>query len=156
MIDGIDWSIVIWLLLGALTGVGEALTGTLLLIPFVIAAIVAAIAVALGADTMWTLIVFGAVSLFVLSLVLRFGRRLDAQPAATHEGARRFIDARGVVTSRVPEEEAGRVRVGGEVWRALSHSGEPIETNARVRVLAIRGNALVVEPVQLDDGSGSI
>ena len=155
MLDAIDWGIVIWLLLGALSVVGEALTGTLLLIPFAIAAIITAMAVALGADSFWALIVFAAVSLFVLALVFRFGRRLAVEPAATHEGARRYIDARGVVLIRIPEQDAGRVRVGGEEWRALSHSGRPIEPDARVRVIEIRGNALVVEPIQVGEvGSG--
>lgn len=155
MLDAIDWGIVVWLLVGALSGVGEALTGTLLLIPFAIAAIIAAMAVALGADSFWALIVFGLVSLFALALVLRFGKRLAEEPAATKQGARRYIDARGVVLIRIPEHDAGRVRIGGEEWRSLSHSGVAIEPGTRIRVIEIRGNALVVETVQVgEDGAG--
>jgi len=155
VLDAIDWTIVIWLVAGALSVVGELLTGTLLLMPFAIGAVVAAIAVALGADPMLTFAVFAAVSLSVLAVVLRFGKRLAAEPAATHEGAHRYVGARGVVTRPIAAEDAGQVRVRGELWRALAHAHLPIEPDVRVTVIEIRGNALVVEPIQFDeDGSG--
>jgi membrane protein implicated in regulation of membrane protease activity len=147
MIDGIDWGIVIWLVLAALSGVGEMLTGTYFLIPLLVAAIAAAIAVALGAEMIWVLLVFGAIALLGFSWVLRFAAATKGEPPATHEGALRYIDAHGSVTSDIQSPNAGRVQIGGESWRALSHTGDPIDAGVRVRVIEVRGNALVVEPI---------
>jgi membrane-bound serine protease (ClpP class) len=41
----------------------------------------------------------------------------------------------------------GRVQVKGELWTARSTSAEPVEAGAPVRVLALEGLTLVVEPL---------
>ena len=147
MLDAIDWEILIWLVAAALSGVGEMLTGTYFFIPLVIGAVAAAIAVALGADIVLVLLVFGSIALVGLGWMLKFATRTKGEPPATHEGAHRYVNAEGSVTKDVSEVEAGRVQIGGESWRALSHSGESIATGTRVRVIEVRGNALVVEPI---------
>lgn len=147
MLDAIDWEILIWLLAAALSGVGEILTGSYFFIPLVIGAVAAAIAVALGVDIVVVLLVFGSIALAGLGWVLKYAARIRDEPPATHEGARRYVDAEGSVTKYIGEIDAGRVQLGGESWRALSHSGEPISVGTRVRVLEVRGNALVVEPM---------
>lgn len=152
MLDGIDVGILIWLIVAGLSGFGEALTGTLFLIPFAIAALVAAVLVALGVDITWVLLVFGVVALGVLGWVMRYGARVNAEPPATREGASRYIDAQGSVIRDIEAETAGRVRLGAEDWRAISGSGDPIAVGTRVRVLQVRGNALVVEPFPADVG----
>ncbi len=149
MLDGIDWAIVIWLLAGALTGVGELLTGTMFLLPFAVGAFAAAGAAALGADPVVVFVVFLIGTGATLLWAVRYGKRVNAQPPATHEGANRYIASTGVVTAAVAGREAGQVRVRGELWRALSSSGESIAEESPIRVVAVRGNALVVEP---DDG----
>jgi membrane protein implicated in regulation of membrane protease activity len=147
MLDAIDWEILIWLVVAALSGLGEALTGTLFLVPFAIAGVAAAIAVALGAESMWVLFVFGVVVLAALAWVIKFAGRTKDDPPATHEGAHRYVDARGSVTGEIDPIAGGRVKIGGESWRALSHTGESIEEGVPVRVIEVRGNALVVERV---------
>ena len=147
MLDAIDWELLIWLVLAALSGLGEMLTGTFLLVPLVVGAIAAAIAVALGADILWVLFVFGVVALSALGLVLRFAARTKDDPLATNEGARRYVDARGSVTSDIDLLGGGRVSTGGQSWRALSNNGEPISTGCKVRVVEVRGTALIVEEV---------
>jgi membrane protein implicated in regulation of membrane protease activity len=145
VLEGIDWGILLWLLAGILSAVGELLTGTFFLIPFAIGAFVAAGLVMVGVDPIWVVAVFLVVTLLVLILVIRFGRRARADQPATREGANRYVDARGFVTGEIAGREAGRVRVGAESWRAVSSTGEPIPSDAAVRVVAVRGNTLVVE-----------
>ena len=147
MLDAIDWGILIWLLLAGLSGVGEMLTGTFLLVPVVVGAIAAAIAVALGAEILLVLLVFGVVALFALGLVLRFAARTKDDPPATIEGARRYVDARGSVTRDIDPLGKGRVDIGGQSWRALAKSGEPISSGTKVRVIEVRGTALIVEEI---------
>lgn len=152
MLDGIDWGILIWLVVAALSGLGEMLTGTFLLVPFAIAALGAAILVALGVDITWVLFVFGVVALVVLRWGIQYGRRVDAEPPATRAGAGRYVGAEGSVIRRIDPMTAGMVRLGTEDWRALSDSGDSIEVGVRVRALSLRGNALVVEALPENGG----
>lgn len=146
MLEGIDWAIVLWLLAGVLSGVGELLTGGLFLLPFAVGAFAAAAAAAFGAGVPIVLVVFSLSSLVTLVWAIRYGRRMRSVPPATHEGANRYVDALGVVTKTVAGRDAGQVRVGTESWRALSAAGSTLEEGAAIRVVEVRGNALVVVP----------
>jgi membrane protein implicated in regulation of membrane protease activity len=61
-------------------------------------------------------------------------------------GAEALVDARGVASETLAP--AGYVRVGAELWRAelASDDGEAIPSGAPVRVRAVRGLTLIVEP----------
>lgn len=152
MLEGIDWAIVLWLLGGLVSGLGELLTGGLFLLPFAIGAFAAAAAAAFGAGLPVVLVVFASCSAVTLAWAVRYGRRMRSVPPATHEGANRYVDAQGVITKTVEGTIAGRVRVGTESWRALSTSGTVLEAGTPVRVAEVRGNALVVARVP-DQGS---
>jgi membrane protein implicated in regulation of membrane protease activity len=145
MLEGIDWAVVIWLLGGIITGVGELFTGTLFLLPFAVGAFAAAAAAALGAGPLWVVAVFIVATLVTLTWAVRYGKRLNAEPPATREGANRYVDARGIVTKEIVGRGSGQVRVGTESWRGLSSTGETIPLDAPIRVVEVRGNALVVE-----------
>jgi len=41
----------------------------------------------------------------------------------------------------------GHVQVNGELWRARTTGAEPVEAGEEVRILALEGLTLVVEPV---------
>ena len=146
MLDAIDWEILIWLVAGAISAFGELLTGTLFLWPFAVGALVAAIVAAAGAGLVWVITTFFVVTFLVLAVVFRFAAVARDEPPATHEGAHRYVDAHGLVTSDILTPDAGRVRLGTELWRAISGTGEAIPAGAEVRVIEIRGNAVVVEP----------
>ena len=146
MLDGIDWEILIWIVAGVISSFGELITGTFFLVPVAAGAFAAAIVAALGADTVWVVTVFFVVALVVLAFVFWFAAQSRDDPPATHEGALRYVGAAGAVVADIDSVDGGRVRMGGESWRALSATGETIETGAFVRVREVRGNALVVEP----------
>ena len=148
MLDAIDWAILFWLLAGILSGIGEVFTGTLFLLPFAVGAFAAAAAVALGADLVWVLIVFIVLTAATLAWAVRYGKRVSAEPPATREGANRYVDAAGVVTREIVGRDAGRVRIGAEEWRALAKDGKGVGVDVPVRVVEVRGNALVVEPAE--------
>ncbi len=57
---------------------------------------------------------------------------------------------RGVVTVEIEPDDTsrrGRVAVGGELWGALSKDDEPLPVGTRVRVAAVVGTRVVVEPI---------
>ncbi len=145
MLEGIDWGIVLWLLAGIISGVGELLTGSLFLLPFAVGAFAAAAAAALGAGGVWIAVVFMVATVGTLAWAVRFGKKVNAAPPATREGANRYVNVLGVVTSPISRSDSGRVRVGTESWRALSRSGAEIQVDQPVRVVEVWGNALVVE-----------
>lgn len=144
MLEGIDWAILLWLLGGVVSGVAELLTGGLVFVPFAVGAFAAAAAAALGAGLPLTVAVFAVVSAATLAWAVQYGRKMRTVPPATREGAHRYIDAEGTVTRVITGRNAGQVRVGGELWRALSASGTSVAVGTAVRVTEVRGNALVV------------
>lgn len=56
-------------------------------------------------------------------------------------------------SDRQPSRHVGRVRVGGEIWRAQSDDGTEIPTGSAVTVVTVRGTRLVVAEVPGDASS---
>jgi len=68
----------------------------------------------------------------------------DAYAAGNPEASALLIGRTGHARERI--DPSGYVRVGAELWRAeLAPGGAPVEPDARVRVLAVRGLTLIVE-----------
>jgi membrane protein implicated in regulation of membrane protease activity len=51
----------------------------------------------------------------------------------------------GIVTKAISKNEKGYVKVGGEIWSAISKNGVSLEKETSVEVLEIEGNKLVVK-----------
>ena len=149
MPSGSEVEIIVWVLIAVLSGIGEMLTGSLFLLPFAIGAIVAAIAVAFGADLPWALGLFLIVSLSSLLWLRRLAKRSEAEVPAIQAGAGRYVDAIGRVVVGIDPAGEGRVDLSGQAWRALSGDGEAISAGTEVRVIEVRGTALVVEALQI-------
>jgi membrane-bound ClpP family serine protease len=82
----------------------------------------------------------------VKDLVLFPVLRVAYEPAGGSGGAENLIGALGQVTAALAPE--GWVRIGAERWRARVPSGlAPVPPGAAVRVTAVEGLLLVVEPV---------
>jgi len=112
-----------------------------------LAALVTAIPVYLNAPAWLDFSVFGA----ALLLLVTFGRRLAIArlfkgASATRTNAEAVIGEQGVVIERIdPVSCTGAVRVGGEVWSAVSHKGQTIPAEAQIVVLDLKGVRLVVD-----------
>jgi membrane-bound serine protease (ClpP class) len=79
---------------------------------------------------------FAAITVFLLSLVLR------ARAGKVVTGASGLVDQAAVV--HTPLNPAGKVFVHGEFWDAVS--SRPVEPGARVKITAVEGLVLKVEP----------
>jgi len=77
--------------------------------------------------------------------VLRWCHGREAVPTNVHA----LIGVHGVVLQPVGDASSpGRVKIGGEVWRAVAFPADaPLETGSRVVVVAIEGCTLLVRPV---------
>lgn len=92
----------------------------------------------------------GAITASLLCLAyIAVGRRLLKHKLGKPAGARSNVDAfvgrQGVVQQRTSEHEAGMVKMGAEVWRALPVAGAgPFESGALVTVDGVDGVTLLV------------
>ena len=146
MPSGPELEILIWAIVAVISGIGELLTGSFFLLPFAIGATAAALAAALGAELPVVLPLFLVVSLGSLWWLRRFADRSSKQAPVIQAGAGRYVGAVGSVTAAITQSTEGRVQLDGQSWRALTAHGEPIDAGTTVRVVEVRGTALVVEP----------
>ena len=146
-LEGIDsgW---LWTIGGVLLLIAEIIAPGVFLVWIGIAAIVTGIfALLVGIG------VAGQLGLFALYAVLAVmaGRRFYAVKGIEYSGpglnnpSARLIGRRVVVVQQV-DEDSGRVRVGDSEWSAR---GGPAEPGQKVRITAVEGNCLIVEPERL-------
>jgi membrane protein implicated in regulation of membrane protease activity len=141
----------IWLVAAAVLGVGEIfMAGTFFLLPFAAGALVAAIASFAGAP------LFVSWGLFIVTSVVAFlglkplARRLDIEhPNPIGTGANRLIGDVGVVALDIPAGPSGTgmVKIGGEEWRAEGRDGMGVQQGSQVRIVAVEGTRVIVEPI---------
>lgn len=138
-----------WLIILIVMIIIEAATTALATIWFAAGALVAMIMDLCGAPHTLQIIVMAAVSVvtFVICMIwirpkLESLRRANIQ----RTNADRLIGMEGVVIVPVnPVEGKGQVKVEGQIWSAKSDSA--IDEGIKVRIKAIEGVKLIVDPV---------
>jgi membrane protein implicated in regulation of membrane protease activity len=139
-----DWGI--WLIAAALLAAGEvAAQFTFILGPVALAALVPALAAALGAPIEAQIILFIVASIASLALVRPIARRHMTTPARIRTGTAALIGTRALVLDRV-DSDHGQVKIGGEVWTARPYDEDDVyEPGARVEVVKIEGATALVQ-----------
>jgi len=56
-----------------------------------------------------------------------------------------LVGKTGLVVMDISEHKPGQVKVKGQIWTAISETGEPIKENTEVVIVAIEGVKLVVK-----------
>jgi membrane protein implicated in regulation of membrane protease activity len=114
--------------------------------------LVAGLAANQGAGTTWQLAVF-ALTAFLLIVLIRplalkgLYHRSDTRPTGVHA----MLGQLGTVVDAIPGSlMAGRVKLGGEEWRALSHDNSAIAEHTVVTVLKIDSATVTVQPAVID------
>lgn len=137
----------IWLVaLGVFAGGEVVLAGSFFLMPFALGALAAAVAAFSGADVVPQWLSFIAVSAVGAVGLIPLRRRLDRTEPQNGIGARRLIGEQALVLDDIGSGPAdvGQVRVGRETWRAVSNDSHPHREGSSVRVVDVRGTAVVV------------
>jgi membrane protein implicated in regulation of membrane protease activity len=136
----------IWLIIAAVLAGGEVVTTGFILGPFAIAALLAALASAVGLGLVAPVIVFIVAAIASVLFLRPIARRHLRVPAAIRTGTAALVGGRALVLERV-DSFGGRVKIGGEVWSARSFfDDQVIEPGAQVEVAKIEGaTALVIE-----------
>lgn len=135
---------VLWLIIGVVLVVAEVLSGAFVLVMLGSAALVAALAAALGTGPVISGVVFAAVAAGGITL---------ARPALVrrmHHGdhVKTNVDAlvgsKALVTTTV-DVHSGQVKVNGEIWSARSYDEtEVLEPGRTVTIMSISGATAVV------------
>jgi membrane protein implicated in regulation of membrane protease activity len=155
---GIDLDVWPWIWLG--TAVVFALVelvvvgGSFIVLPWAGSAFVAAILAFydVSIEIQWAVFVFGGAALFAILYrwAQKFMKEHTMDPGV---GADRLVGLTAIVTTPIEPDDttrAGRVTVDGEVWGAVTNGAYRIANGARVRVLAMKGTRVVVEPLAPD------
>jgi membrane protein implicated in regulation of membrane protease activity len=135
------------LIIAAALAAGEVATsGLFILGPLAIAALLAAIASAVGLGILAPFIVFIAAAIGSLWFLRPIARRHVRMPAAIRTGTAALVGGRALVVERV-DAHGGQVKIGGEVWSARAFfDDQVIEPGTNVEVAKIEGaTALVFE-----------
>ena len=136
--------IIIWSVVLVGTIVVELDTSDLVSIWFTIGAVTALVAAALGVWIVYQFAIFIVVSLVLLFATRPLSKRfMDKEVIRTN--ADRMIGMHGVVTTEIPFDGKGEIKVNSQVWTAFSTSKTPIIQGTRVVILDIVGNKLLVD-----------
>jgi membrane protein implicated in regulation of membrane protease activity len=137
-----------WVFIAAIFAVIEMLTFGLVMIWFAVGAGVAALLAYFGVHPGYQWAAFAVVTILLLIFTRKIAHKITANfPKGI--GAERFVSMTGVVIEDIdPESNKGRVRVGTDEWRALTHTGEKISSGTRIEVLKVEGTRLVVKEVK--------
>ncbi len=137
----------IWIIIGLLFLILEMMTPEFIVGSFAIGSFMAAVASIFSPLLSVQLLVFALVTLvFLWKIRPFFLRYMDNQQAKTNIDL--LIGAKAKVIQAIgPEDERGRVKVGGEDWMAISSTGNYIEDGSRVEVVKVEGSKLIVREI---------
>lgn len=139
----------LWTIAGILLIIVEMLTFTFFAGSFAMAAFVTAYVASRDVGTTWELASFAIASAAcVLAVRPCFSgllyKRSDNKPVL----ADAMLGQSGTVVDEIePNGGHGRVKVGGEEWRALGTDARGIPAGTRVQIVGVEGATLTVKPV---------
>lgn len=145
-ISGITVSMtIIWLALAVIFLAVEAATVGLTTIWFAAGALIALILSLLDFPIAAQVVVFLAVSLFLLVFTRKiFVEKLKTGSESTNADA--LIGEIAEVIAPIEPHKVGQVRVRGQEWSAVNRDNTLIEAGTLVKVIAIEGVKLIVAP----------
>jgi membrane protein implicated in regulation of membrane protease activity len=135
---------VLWLIIGIVLVVAEVLSGAFVLVMLGSAALVAALAAALGVSPVISGVVFAAAAAAGITLARpALVRRMHAgDHVKTNVDA--LVGGKALVTATV-NAHTGQVKINGEIWSARSYDEtEVLEPGRTVTVMSISGATAVV------------
>ncbi len=139
----------LWIALAVIMIIAEITTVQLVSVWFVLGALCAAVATIFTDSVLIQLVIFVSVSLGSLLITRPLVKKLKAKIRPTATNANRLIGEIGVMLGDVSfATEVGQVKVKGEIW-SVKTDNPPLKEGDTVRVLAIDGAKLIVEPVRL-------
>lgn len=137
----------LWTIFGLLLIIVEMVTPAFFFASFGVAALLTAPVAAYGLGFTGQLAVFAGASVFCMAAVrpifIRFIYSRREPPVNTHA----LLGQSGTVVDPIGADDLpGRVKVGGEEWRAVSLTGVPIAPGTRIEITEVSSATLTVKP----------
>lgn len=139
----------VWIGIAVVMAVAEAATNQLVSIWFVVGALCAAVASLFVSSLVVQLVVFIAVSLVAMIATKPLVDKYKKGHKIEKTNSDRLIGLTGIMLTDIDSLEAvGQVKVNGEVWSAKLKELTPLKKDSKVKILAIEGVKMIVEPLQ--------
>ena len=132
----------IWIIIGAIFIVAEIFSVSFFAGPIGLACLVAALINYAGATATWQLLGFSVTSVGLLLAVRPIWKRMMEDMSNKEvSGIDAYVGRQGKITETVdPQAETGRIKIGGEDWRAVSDKSIIIEEGSLATVIRIEGS----------------
>lgn len=135
-----------WLMAAIILMIAEMLTSDFFLATFGLACLAGSLVASFGAGLLWQLLSFAAASAVCLAVVRpavkRWLYRSGEKLKTNIEG---MIGRKGTLTDPAAGEDSpGRVKIGGEEWRAISETGSPLAAGVVVEIVGLDGATVTV------------
>ncbi len=128
----------------------EILSPTFIFFPFAIGALAAALYTLASPEAYyWQIGIFAIVSMIILPFSRKLARRISREPPEL-SNIDRMIGGIALVTEAIDPDLGGKVRFEGEIWQARAE--QPIAAQTKVKILAVTGTRVQVEPVTNEKG----
>jgi membrane protein implicated in regulation of membrane protease activity len=115
-------------------GIGAIVTGLLALLPII------------QSNILLQIFLFAILSFIAFLYMRKLGKKVLAHPGEETNVFALKGKTASVISAIAPEGK-GYVKVGGEEWVAISENNTSIEENAKVTVIGIDGNKLIVKKI---------
>lgn len=137
-----------WLILAIVLMIAEVLTSDFLLATFGIACLAGSAVAGFGADLTWQLAAFAVAAAMCLAVVRPAVKRwLYQSGEKLKTNTDSMIGRRGTVVDDAAGDDApGRVKIGGEEWRAVSGSGAMLPAGTVVEIVSLDGSTVTIRP----------
>ena len=138
----------IWATIAVICLILELGSGDLFLLSFAIRAAVTAILAFLGAGIYVQLLVFAVVSILTLLLVRpSLLKLLHKGEDKRDSNVDALVGKTGIVTEDIPEDNFGRVSLGGDDWKAKTVDGKPLKRGEKVKFVSRESLVITVESI---------
>jgi len=137
---------IIWVALGIICVIIEIFTPGFLFLSFGIGAILTGLIALIIPSITFQILAFAVITLIVFILSRKFSKKfISSNYEDTNVKA--LIGKTGKVTEKIPANEKGYVKIGGEEWSAVSKDKIEIPKDTRIKVNDIEGNKVIVTTV---------
>ncbi len=139
---------IVWIVILVALLVIEACTANFVCIWFAVGALASVVASLAGLNVTGQIAVFVLVSAVALYLTKPLVKKIK-EKTKTATNADMVIGKTGIVTEEITNDKfAGKVKVSGQEWSAVTEDGSEIPKNSKIVVKKISGVKLIVEVVR--------
>lgn len=140
----------IWLIIAGICLIAEIFTAGFLIFWFSIGALITMIVSFFTTNIIIQTTVFIICSTILLFATKPFVKRFSKDEDTVKTNVYSIIGKTGIVTEEIDSlHSKGQIKVGGEVWSAISNIDVVIPKDSEVEILEVKGVKVVVSPIKI-------